>query len=503
MLTMDDIKYIRRMYEIEGISMREIRRRTGYHMDTIKKYLEMDDFNQLKKKRKNKQSKLDPLKPIIDQWLEHDLELPRKYHHTAKRIFERLQEEYPDKLIVKKRTVQYYVSKKKKELQSVKSKAFIPLTHPAGEAQVDFGEILYFDSLGERKKAKKLTVSFPQSNAAYFQVFKGENQECLLQGLKNIMEHLGKTPHRMIFDNLSTAVAHIGKGKKRTLTNGFERFMLHYGFEAIFCNPYSGWEKGNVENKVGYERRNMFVPIPTIEDFDIFNQELFIKSQKDMNRLHYKKEILISELFKNDLKAMKMINTVEYNVSKIVSAKANKYGKISFDTNSYSTSPKFASKRVKLEVTHNKVIPMDEEYNIITIHDRIYDKNKESMNWGPYIDLISKRPMALKYTGFYEKLPQNWKNHLNELPKEKKREALLTLKKIIRNSSMEDAIKSLDQALNNGVNDADSILSSYYNLTHQIEKPIPLDLENMIIKTPSFVIDTSTYDALLKGGDAR
>lgn len=499
MLTMDDIKYIRRMYEIEGISMREIKRRTGYHMDTIKKYIEMDDFNQLKKKRKNKELKLDPLKPIIDKWLEDDLKYSRKYHHTAKRIFERLKEEYPEELNVKKRTVQYYVSKKKKELRSNKSKAYLPLTHPAGEAQVDFGEILYIDESGEENKGKKLTVSFPQSNGAYFQVFKGENQECLLQGLKNIMEHMGKTPIRMVFDNLTTAVAHIGKGKKRTLTDGFERFMMHYGFEAVFCNPNSGWEKGSVENKVGYERRNMFVPIPTIEDFDAFNQELFKKAEKDMNREHYKKEVLISELFENDLNAMKKINAVEYNVSKILSAKADKYGKVSFDTNLYSTSPKFASKRVKLEVTYNKVIPMDEEYNVIITHDRIYDENKESMKWLPYINLISRRPNALKYTGFYDDLPNNWQNYLDELPKEEKRDALLTLKKIIENGAMEDASLSLDQALNNGVKDLDSILASYYNLTQQVEKPIPLKLSDLKIQTPSFTIDTSEYDALLKG----
>lgn len=487
------------MYEIEGISMREIQRRTGYHMDTIKKYVEMDDFNQLKKKRKNKESKLDPLKPIIDQWLEDDLELPRKYHHTAKRIFERLQEEYPEELNVKQRTVQYYVSQKKKELRSNNSKAYLPLTHPAGEAQVDFGEILYLDGAGERKKGKKLTVAFPQSNGAYFQVFKGENQECLLQGLKNIMEHMLKTPTRMVFDNLSTAVAHIGKGKKRTLTGGFERFMVHYGFEAVFCNPSSGWEKGVVENKVGYERRNMFVPIPTIENFDAFNQELFEIAEQDMNRIHYKKEVLISELFKNDLNAMKKINTVEYNVNKIVSAKSDKYGKVSFDTNLYSTSPKFASKRVKLEVTYNQVIPMDDEYNVIITHERIYDENKESMNWLPYIELISKRPNALKYTGFYEDLPKNWKSYLDELPKEEKRNALLTLKKIIENGAMEDAIESLDQALDNGVKDVDSILASYYNLTQQVEKPAPLKLSDLRIQTPSFTIDTSNYDVLLKG----
>ncbi len=64
---------------------------------------------------------------------------------------------------------------------------------------------------------------------------------------------------------------------------------------------------------------------------------------------------------------------------------------------------------------------------------------------------------------------------------------------------MEDASKSLDQALDNGVKDLDSILASYYNLTQQVEKPIPLKLSDLTIQTPSFTIDTSNYDALLKG----
>lgn len=41
MLSMDDIKYIRRMHDVEGCSIREIMRRSGYHYDTVKKYLDM------------------------------------------------------------------------------------------------------------------------------------------------------------------------------------------------------------------------------------------------------------------------------------------------------------------------------------------------------------------------------------------------------------------------------------------------------------------------------
>lgn len=83
MLTMDDIKYIKRMYECEAVSIREIMRRTGYHYETIKKYLEKVDFNEIPKPPKESPSLLDPLKPIIDEWLLEDLKAPRKQRHTA------------------------------------------------------------------------------------------------------------------------------------------------------------------------------------------------------------------------------------------------------------------------------------------------------------------------------------------------------------------------------------------------------------------------------------
>ena len=54
--------------------------------------------------------------------------------------------------------------------------------------------------------ALKLTVSFPYSNQAYCQIFGGENQQCLLQGMRNIFEHIGKVPNRILFDNLSSVL---------------------------------------------------------------------------------------------------------------------------------------------------------------------------------------------------------------------------------------------------------------------------------------------------------
>lgn len=140
---------------------------------------------------------------------------PRKQRHTAKRGYERLQTEYPDQLHVKLRIVQYYVAEKKKQLCQDKSKGYIPLEHPAGEAQVDFEEFAYYDNSGAQETAYKLTVSFPYSNAAYCQIFKSQNQECFLLGMKNIFEYVRYVPHRIVFDNLSVTVISIEKNGER------------------------------------------------------------------------------------------------------------------------------------------------------------------------------------------------------------------------------------------------------------------------------------------------
>ncbi len=350
MLSMDDIKYIKRLYEKEELSIREIMRRTGYHYETVRKYLDMEDFNEPMYPPKDSISLLDPLKPIIDQWLLDDLKAPRKQRHTAKRVFERLHEEYPEQLEVKLRTVQYYVSQKKKEIYKSQQKARLPLYHPPGEAQVDFGHFSYINNSGDMIDALKLTMSFPYSNQSYCQIFGGENQQCLLQGMRNIFEHIGKVPSRILFDNLSSAVAHKGTGHNRTLTEGFERFMVHYKFEAAFCNGAAGWEKGNVENKVGYERRNMFVPVPTILDFEQFNQSLFDACEKDAKRDHYTKKISIESLFLEDLQEMLALNPVPYEIYLFEPRKTDNYAKVSFDNNLYSSSPRYAKENVYISI---------------------------------------------------------------------------------------------------------------------------------------------------------
>jgi len=60
---------------------------------------------------------------------------------------------------------------------------------------------------------------------------------------------------------MKTAVDRIGQGKVRQVNARFAAMASHYLFETDFCNPASGWEKGQVEKNVQDARRRLWQPI--------------------------------------------------------------------------------------------------------------------------------------------------------------------------------------------------------------------------------------------------
>ncbi len=146
---MTQIKNIKKLYTFKGKNISEICRKAGYNYRTIVKYLEKSDFNEKIDKsgdeNRGRPRKIDFVSDIIDKWLLEDKSAPLKQRHTAKRIFLRLQEEHSDLLAIGYRSISKYVSEKKKEIYK-ENRGYIPLEHPPGEAQVDFGKALFYEN---------------------------------------------------------------------------------------------------------------------------------------------------------------------------------------------------------------------------------------------------------------------------------------------------------------------------------------------------------------------
>lgn len=507
MLSMTQIKNIRKMYFEEGKNISQISRETGHDRKTIREYLNKEDWNVRPPKVRKKATypKLEPFKPDIDAWLEEDKQARRKQRHTAKRVYDRLIEKYKDNFNCSYRTVAGYVAIRKKEIFSER-KSFLPLEHIPGEAQVDFGDADFYLN-GKLYSGKYLNLSFPYSNKGYTQLFKGENQECLFEGLKAIFEHIKGVPTKLWFDNTSTIVAKVLKGGGRYLTDDFIRFMEHYRFKSVFCNVDAGHEKGNVENKVGYHRRNMLVPVPRFDSLSDFNKELLIKCEEDAKRSHYRKEGTIEKLYKDDAAALLELPRVAFDTSKYITVKTNGYGKFLLNKglHEYSVAPKYANEYVVIKLTASHVIVLDENYREIVRHERLYGNYKQqSMQWLPYLNQLARRPGALKYTGIYQMLPYPLKEYMEYLTKQEKGKVLRAIAYLTQKSSFEKAVETVSTAIAYGTTDLDSLINLHSRLHEKMLQLEPIHLPEHIPQLKRYEPDLMVYDRSLgKGGSKR
>lgn len=495
---MEQIYRIKNMRKFEGKSLRKISEITGHDFSTVKKYAEKEDFNEEIKPKQKRGGKLSPYKNIVMNWLINDKIAPHKQQHTARRVYDRLKELYSDEFDAHERSVRKFVADLRKELQT-NTDGFLPLEHPPGEAQADFGEARFIEN-GVTYDGYYFNLSYPHSNGGHTQLFKSANQECLLEGMKAIFEHIGGIPVTIWFDNMSTAVKKVREYGERDLTKGFLRFMMHHGFRSNFCNPNSGNEKGSVENKVGYHRRNLFVPVPEFKDLKEYNKQLLEKCDMDMNRMHYKGYGLIKDLFREDKSEFLKLPTVPFEVFLHEFAKADNYGKVKFDNRIYSTSPNMAGRQVIVKAGAYDVDILDIDCNHIVRHKRLYGEEKESMYWIPYLELLAKRPTALKYTGLFNQLPTILKEYLNNCDYEHKKQALTVFTKMTSNTNMDTAIAAFEESIKRGANDSDSIWITYCRLTSGALPESDIFLPETVPELEKYITDINIYDKFIAGG---
>lgn len=507
--TMDQIHHIRDLFYQQGKNIAEIASETGLNRKTISKYVDMEDFSispPIPESSVSHESKLDPFKPKIDEWLTTDKLAPRKQRHTAKRIFRRLQDEEMD-FNCSYRLVALYVKEKKKELQLKKTTGYLPLEHKPGEGQADFGTADFYENGKLHHEAKYLVLSFPYSNGGFFQLNYGENMECLLECLVAIFEYIGGVPTEIWFDNTRTIVTEIIKGGGRNVTERFQRFCEHYRIKPVFMNPESGWEKGNVENKVGYLRRNELVPIPRFDDLTCENKLLLKRCEADMSREHYDDGDgrFISELFEEDKAHLIPLPSIPFDTALYTTATTDKYGKFTLDAGKhrYSASPAFCESVVNLKLTSSQVIVMDQDMREVVRHKRLYGNEHERMNWLPYLTYIAQKPRSLRNSGIYDMMPRSMQIYMDNCESKERGKVLKVLAELTERTGFNSAVNTVDEAVRLHATDPDSLQNLYRRTYSDVPLLPPLENTDIILhqKVIPFRNDLGMLDAvLMKGG---
>jgi len=378
---------VRRAVQVDGMSIRQAAREFGLARKTIRKMLQFSLPPGYERKKPVQRPKLGPWLGIIDQILVDDQSQPKKQRHTAKRIWDRLKAEHGfggGYTVVKD-----YVRQARLRHKEV----FVPLAHPPGDGQADFGEALVAIG-GVEQKGHFLCVDLPHSDDAFVMMFPAENTEAFLEGHNQAFAYFQGVPRSILYDNTRIAVKEITGDGERKPTEAFSGLQSHYLFAAKFGRPGKGNDKGNVEGLVGYARRNFMVPVPRAATWEDLNAQLLEQCRRRREQRIWGQPETIAERFERDREKFLPQPPAPYEACAKRTTRASSQALVRYETNDYSVPVEYGHRQVLVKAfVWEVVIACGSE--VIARHARSYGREEMIFNPLHYLALLEQKSNAL------------------------------------------------------------------------------------------------------------
>src|SRR3954454_12005190 len=369
------------------MSIRQAAREFGLSRKSIRKMLQFSLPPGYARKKPVQRPKLGPWQGVIDQILLEDQSQPKKQRHTAKRVWDRLKAEH--RFDGGYTIVKDYVRQARLQRKEV----FVPLAHPPGDAQADFGEALVVIA-GAEQKAHFQCFDLPHSDDCFVIAFPAENTEAFLEGHNQAFAYWGGVPRTILYDNTRLAVKEITGDGERKPTEAFSGLQSHCLFAARFGRPGKGNDKGNVEGLVGYARRNFMVPVPRAASWEELNELLRQRCQERRSRRVRGETETIGERFVRDQQAFLPLPAVPYEACETVATRVSSLSLVRYRTNDYSVPVAYGHRPVLVKgYVHEVVINWGAE--VIARHARSYQREDTVYDPLHYLPLLEQKVNAL------------------------------------------------------------------------------------------------------------
>ena len=439
MLTMPEINCIKLMRNQKSLSINQISKALGINWRTAKKYADADQLPVEKKQKKSGMMYEEKWREIVSDWLWEDQKLKKKNRRTNKGIFLTLQKLGFEGSY---RTVSYFIADWRNGREDIeeetKDRNYERLAHPPAEAQLDFG-LMEAVKDGEYVDVNCLIMTLPFSNSAFAIPLPAENQECLLDGMKRIFKQLGGVPKTIRIDNMKTAVIKPrNRHEEAVFTDEFLQFSNHYGFEPQACNAYSGHEKGNVENKVGYIRYNFITPSPVIQNLEHLADLLEEYLIEDRKRSHHSKPMTLQELLDEEHQYLLALPKEDYPVFKEEKVKANKYGEITLDRVKIYIPKGYNFAQLSVVKYWNRFKVLSPNGEIMLEDYRPYMHKSRAIPWHSILKSWLGKPRVVNHSRFAEYLPGRIREYLSIPDFTIRKERLKWLIGLLVNHDMEE-----------------------------------------------------------------
>lgn len=378
---------------LHGKSIRTIARELHVHRRTVRQAIEGAVPPPRKAPVRTPPVLTPALRQVINEWLVADQTAPRKQRHTARRIFVRLCREHDFQ--GSETTVRRYVRNQRRTLAVTKD-CFIPRDHQPGDvAEVDWYEAVVQFPSGPQ------TVQFFQMRACYsgrefHMAFLSQTQQAFLEAHAAAFSYFGGVFKRIRYDNLTSAVQNVLRGRRRRETDRFIAMRSHYLFESEFCIPgkEGAHEKGGVEGGVGRFRRNHMVPVPAMDDLAALNRYLRNAMAEDDLRCVTGRSRTITEDWQDEAPMLHPLPDAEFDAAEPTVVRVDAMGRVCVGTNRYSVPIRLAGTTVEVRLRAATVEVLSGG-RTVAIHERLNLKNAERLVLDHYLDLLWEKPGAL------------------------------------------------------------------------------------------------------------
>jgi transposase len=494
MITVELKELIRKEYFLKRKSIRQIARELHHSRKTVRKAIQDPGVPVYTRKKPPEKQAIGPFAEVIRKWLEEDEKRPAKQRHTARRIFDRLRDEHG--YMGTDRTVRREVSLLRAKLPE----SHVPQTYlPADGATFDFGEAQVIFR-GLERTVHLACMRLDCSSKFFVCALPTERRESLFESHLRGFAYLGGVPLRVRYDNLTTAVYKILKGRNREEQSLWVAFRSHFLFEAHYCAPGKGQEKGGVENLVGYARRNFLVPLPKVETFDELNDYLRDCCDRDaISRERFGKSV--EELWNEEVKKLQPLPKRLPKACVVLTLRVNRRQMVRLGGNRYSVPPQYVGQSVMVQAYVFQVIISFKE-KTIAVHARSYLRDDEVLDPQHYLPVLLQKPGAFdratpvvnwSLPAVFSRYHLHLKERLGHSGGTKEYIRILML---LKDSPMEEVAPAIKKATGLRIYSFDGVKNLLYQLREPAKRSGLLE-----VKSPEvWPNQVNHFDRLLQGG---
>jgi transposase len=407
---------IRVFVQVEGHTQREAAQHFGLARNTVAKLLREPAASSQRRYRRRTAYPA-PIAaaalPYIRGWLQENEWLQRwkpKQQWTAQRMWLEL---HRMGITAGASTIRQLVRTERHRQQLDQRPTYVPLAFGPGErAEFDFG-VAAVEVNGQLLSVPFLAGRLRFSGAMFLEAFPTQRQDAFLLGQRHAFEFWGGVPRSAVYDNLKPAVAQILQGHRRAEHEAFLHFRSVYRFEALFANARAGWEKGSVENLVGYARRTYLVPIPQVTSLEALNGVLRQRCREDQQRVMAGQTAPIGERLAVEQAYLGPLPEHPPEVGGVREVVVRSTGQVRFEANVYSVPIQYAYARLVLKADPFRVRLYAGEA-LVAEHRRSYAKHQVIEDWRHYVRVLLDKPFALPFASAVRQalaqgeLPAHW-----------------------------------------------------------------------------------------------